>query len=64
MNKYVLLHEMKENSIIFLDLDDVHLFAVIQHYDSPISHLTSAFRIEWRRIKYQYPLSLYLKIFQ
>ena len=42
---------MKENSIIFLNLDDIHLFTVIQLNDSCIVCLTSAFRIEWTLIE-------------
>lgn len=53
---------MEENSIIFLDLNDIHLGTIIQDYDSSISHLTSTFRIEWSLIEHQYPLSLHLEI--
>ncbi len=53
----MLFYEMKENSIIFLNLNDIRLGSIIQDNDSPISDLTSAFRIKRRTIKNQDPLS-------
>ena len=55
---------MKKNSIIFLDLYNIHLFPIVQFYDSRIACLTSTFCIKRRSIKNKYSLSLHIKILE
>lgn len=55
---------MKENTIIFLDLDHVRLLAIIQYDYSFISHLTSALCIKRSLIEYKDPLSSDLEILE
>lgn len=55
---------MKENSIIFLDLNNMYLFTSVHFDNSRITDLTSALRIEWCGIEYQHSLSLHFKILE
>lgn len=55
---------MEENSIIFLDLDDIHLLSAVQLDDSRIAYLSPAFRIERRSVEDEYPLPLHVKVLE